>query len=195
MSLPLAVFLKRAEGRYPVYYGRGPARRRVEWLGDVRCPVWTELDARGGEVVARKACSLEKDRTDPGTLIGDFVFNEKRTRMGRITSGSDGWYFYQSLKEACQRKRVMADRLRHMDGREFAMPMDIFRGLQFFLTKTRLKQVLKLLSCKIEGEAAQIGAARADAYGLVVSADKRGRYAISPQCRAAAYSFPPSQGL
>ena len=43
ISIPLVVFLKRAEGRYPVYYGRGPARRRVEWLGDMRCPAWTEL--------------------------------------------------------------------------------------------------------------------------------------------------------
>ena len=126
ISIPLVVFLKRAEvaTRSTTAVGR-PGGASSGWA-TCDAPAWTDgLDARGGEIVARKACSLEKERTDPGTLIGDFVFNEQRTRMGRV-SGDEGWYFYELLKETCQRNRIMAARLRHMDGREFSMPVDVF---------------------------------------------------------------------
>ena len=193
MSLPLAVFLKRAEGRYPVYFGQCAPRRRVEWLGDARCPVWTELDAREGEIVARKACSLEKDRSDPGRLIGNFVFNEERTRMVQVPRGSEGWYFYELIKGSCQKSRVPAARLRHADGREFAIPGDVFGGLQLFLGKTRTGQMARSLSCMVEGAPAQVGAALADVYAIVVSADRRGKFVIKPECRSAGHSFRPSQ--
>src|SRR5208283_5362866 len=82
MSLALFVFLKRAENRYPVYHRDGSRKSRIQWLGEVPCATWTELDVLVDEIVARKACSLELDKRVRGTLIGDFVFNDERTQMG-----------------------------------------------------------------------------------------------------------------
>ncbi len=58
MSYALSVFLKRTDNLYPLFYEEGAQRHEIEWLGERDCPTWTELDARGEEIVARKACSL-----------------------------------------------------------------------------------------------------------------------------------------
>ena len=119
MSLSLFVFLKRAKNRYPVYYSDGSRKSRIEWLGEVRCATWTGLDARGDEIVARKACSPELDRRVRGTLIGDFVFNYERTQMGRV-SGTEGWHWFELVRAACRRSRAMAAHLRETEGRQSA---------------------------------------------------------------------------
>jgi non-specific serine/threonine protein kinase len=194
MSLPLFVFLKRAENRYPVYYSDGSRKSRIEWLGEVRCATWTELDVRGDEIVVRKACSLEKDKTARGTLIGDFVFNDERTQMGRV-SGTEGWYCFDLVEAACRKHRVMAARLRETDGRRFCIPLDVFRALPFFIKRSSFARVLRSLACMVEGKEMRVRATRASEYRLVISADKRGRFLITPECRSGPYSFSPSQAV
>jgi len=194
MSLSLFAFLNRAENRYPVYYRDGSRKSRIEWLGEVRAATWTELDVRGDEIVARKACSLENNKRVRGTLIGDFVFNDERTQMGRV-SGTEGWHCFDLVGAACRRNRVMAARLRETDGRQFCIPVEVFRTLPFFIKKSGAARVLRSLACMVEGKEMRVRATRASGYRLVISADKRGRFLITPQCRSGPYSFSPSQAI
>jgi non-specific serine/threonine protein kinase len=194
MSLALFVFLKRAENRYPVYYSDGSRKSRIQWLGEVPCATWTELDVRGDEIVARKACSLGKDKKVRGTLIGDFVFNDERTQMGRVI-GSEGWHFFDLVGAACRRNRLMAPRLREADGRQVCIPLEVFRAIQFFIKRSRVTHVLRSLLCMAEGRQMRVRATRASNYMLVIGADKRGRFTITPQCRSGEYAFSPSQAI
>ncbi len=194
MSLPLFVFLRRAENRYPVYFGSGSRRSRIDWLRDAECATWTELDVRADEVVARKACSLDKDRRVEGTLIGDFVFNCERTRMARV-GGTEGWRSFELVGAACRRNRVMAARLRETDSGQFHIPLEVFRAMQFFIKRPNVAHVLLSLTCMVEGKETRVRATRATGYRLVISADKRGRFTITPQCLSGEYAFSPSQGV
>ncbi len=195
MSLSLFAFLKRAENRYPVYYRDGSRKSRIEWLGEVERATWTELDVRGDEVVARKACSPEKNRKRVrGTIIGDFVFNDERTQMGRV-SGTEGWHCFDLVEAACRRHREMAARLRETDGRQFCIPVEVFRTLQFFIKGPGAVHMLRSLVCMVEGKETRVRAARASGYRLVISADKRGRFLITPQCLSGEYAFAPSQAI
>jgi len=194
MSLSLSVFLKRSENIYPVYYRDGSWKSPVEWLGEVRSETWTELDARGDEIVVRKACSLEKDRTVQATIIGSFIFNRERTQMGRV-SGAEGWQLFDLVMGACQRNRLMAARLRETDGRLLFIPMDVFKTLQLFVRSSRVKLFAQSLVCKVEGRKMAVRPTRASGYRLVISADRGGRFRISPQCCSAAYSFQPSDAI
>jgi non-specific serine/threonine protein kinase len=195
MSLSLFVFLRRAENRYPVYYSDGSRKSRIKWLGEVRAATWTELDVRGDEIVARKACSLGKDKGVRGTLIGDFVFNEERTQMGRVSGGTEGWHFFGLVEAACRKNRVMAARLRETDGRLFSIPLEVFKALPFFIKRSGVAYVLRSLVCMVEGKEMKVRATRASGYRLVISADKRGRFVITPECRSGPYAFSPSQAI
>ena len=194
MSLSLFVFLKRAEDRYPVYYRDGSRKLPLRWLGEVPCPTWTEFDVRGDEIVARKACSLKKDKKVRGTLIGDFVFNDERTQMGRV-SGSEGWHSFDLVGAACRRNRVMAARLRETEGQQLCIPLEVFGAMQFFIKKSRVAHVLRSLVCMVEGRQMRVRATHASGYRIVISADKRGRFTITPQCRSGEYAFPPSPAI
>ena len=114
--------------------------------------------------------------------------------MGRV-SGTEGWHCFDLVAAACRRNRVMAARLRETDGRRFCIPVEVFRALPFFIKRSGAARVLRSLACMVEGKEMRVRATRASEYRLVISADKRGRFLITPQCRSGPYSFSPSQAI
>lgn len=98
MSYALSVFLKRTGNLYPLFYEENGRRHEIEWLGQRTCPTWTELDVRGGEIVARKACSCNEapSAEQAGPLSGTAGLGGSRSPNGGGSlnetgpSGGDG---------------------------------------------------------------------------------------------------------
>ncbi|MGD0232696.1 MAG: SNF2-related protein, partial [Syntrophorhabdales bacterium] len=194
MSMPLLLFLGRGGNRYPIFYREGSVSSRVEWLGELPCATWTELDASDGEIVVRKACSLGRKRETPGIPLGDFVVNGERTQMARMAR-TNGWHYWDMLRSACRDNSAIAVRMREIRDTEFCVPAEVFRELQFFVRKSRLKEALRSMTCMVAGTEATVRTASVGRYRLVITTDKRSGYLITPECCSGTYLFHPSQKI
>jgi hypothetical protein len=147
MSYALSVFLKRTDKLYPLFYEEGGQRHEIEWLGERVCPTWTELDARGGQIVVRKACSLRDDGEPAWTVIGNFALNAARSAMAQITP-RNGWQCWDMLRARCTDDAVVAGRVKLSSGSEIRIPVDVYRSFQIALKKSREKEVRSACLCR-----------------------------------------------
>ena len=195
MSYALSVFLKRTDNLYPLFYQEGSDRREVKWLGERRCPTWTELDAWGEEIIARKACSLNEEGEDHWTVIGNFAINGSRSALTRITPRT-GWHYWDMLRAYCMESGSGREYSIVASGSEIRVPLDVFRSLQVTFKKSWVKEMLDGIKCMVEGTEVSVPHESATRYGFVFSrSEDRGGFLITPECRSDGFSFSPSEKI
>ncbi len=195
MSYALSVFLKRTDNLYPLLYREGSNRREVKWLGERICTTWTELDARGEEIVARKACSLNEKGEDHWTVIGNFAINGSRSALTRITPRT-GWRYWDMLRAYCMEGGPGRECSMVASGSEIRVPVDVFRSLQITFKKSWVKEMLDGVKCMVEGAEVSVPHESATHYGFVFSrSEERGGFLITPECRSDGFSFSPSEKI
>jgi len=196
MSFALSNFLRRANNPYPLFYQTGSERRRVEWLGERMFPTWTELDARGEEIILRKGFSLGKGGLSMTRLIGNFAFSEDYGEMCYVAA-REGWQPWEHLRGLCMKDPVVSGRMAQANGREIRIPIERFRTFELMLKKSRAKELLEPIRCLSKGEEAPVLPAEATRYRLLISRSREGEgtFLIEPQCWSGDYVFRPSQRL
>ena len=193
MSYALSVFLKRTENLYPLFYEEGAKRHEVRWLGDRVCSTWTELDARGEEIIVRKACSLWEEGEQAWTVIGNFALNKAMSAMAQVTPRT-GWQCWDKLRALCTDNAAVPDRVKEVKGSEIHVPVNVFRSFQIAFKKSRQKEVLGEIRCMTEGREKLVPAADATRYSLVIerSSEDPEEFLIRPQCWSEDFPFSPS---
>jgi non-specific serine/threonine protein kinase len=215
MSYALSVFLKRTGNLYPLFYEDGAGRHKIEWLGQRSCPTWTELDARNGEIVARKACFCSEAYSDEenGTsepvwtearvgsseeawaVMGNFALNKARSAMAQIAPRT-GWRCWDMLRSLCTENGA-AGRVKLSAGSEIRIPVDVYRSFRIPMKKSGTKEALGALRCMVEGTEKSVRAVDATEYKLVIgrNAQNPGEFVIKPECVSEGFPFPPSKKL
>jgi superfamily II DNA or RNA helicase len=191
MSVPLALFLRRSGNIYPILYKDGLNVHPVEWVQNVECATWTELDTSKDEIVVKKACAIGEDGA-PAALLGNFAFNRERTRMTYVEERG-GWSAWETIREACLRAPSLPHAVREAADCTMHIPKGVFTALQVSFQRPPEREAVSSLVCKMEGIDRGIRSSTSTAYRLTIrrAHGREGEFTIRPECLTGGYSFLP----
>ena len=193
MSVPLSILLKKCGNAYEIIFREGTESHLVDWSEQIPYRTWTEIDARGEEVLVTKRCSLGDDPF-PATLMGNFALNTERSKMCYVKDRS-GWELWKALRDASLRDLQVSAGIREAGDRILRIPTDIFTRFQVSFNKPEGGNPFPGAVFKVRGEPAAPSILKAEGYEISVtrSNKKNGEFVLNPMCRIGDQRFPSSQ--